>query len=70
MEPGTPIRVFCPTLGLQNRPALYVATSPHGYYEVELELEKGLFRARLPIAGTVLMARDATPEVATFQVDR
>jgi len=50
--------VYCPTLELKNRPARLVAISPHGHYEVRLEIGERNHTALLPIAGTGLIFQE------------
>jgi hypothetical protein len=44
--------VFCPILEFKNKPARLVAISPHGYYEVRIDVGERNHTALLPIAGT------------------
>ena len=47
--------VFCPTLGLKNKPGRLMTVSPQGYYEVRLDLPDGNHTTLLPVAGTVIV---------------
>jgi hypothetical protein len=51
--------VYCPTLELKNRPATLVGVSPHGYYEVRIEIGERNHTALLPISGTGLIYQEA-----------
>jgi hypothetical protein len=51
--------VYCPTLELKNRPATLVGVSPHGFYEVRIEIGALNHTALLPIAGTGLIYQEA-----------
>jgi len=44
--------VFCPILEFKNKPARLIAISPHGYYEVRIDVGERNHTALLPIAGT------------------
>jgi len=50
--------VYCPILELKNRPARLVAISPHGYYEVRLEIGERNHTALLPIGETGLIFQE------------
>jgi hypothetical protein len=50
--------VYCPILELKNRPARLVAISPHGYYEVRLDIGERNHTALLPIVGTGLIFQE------------
>jgi hypothetical protein len=50
--------VYCPILELKNRPARLVAVSPHGFYEVRLEIGEKNHTALLPIADTGLIFQE------------
>ena len=47
--------VFCPTLGLKNKPGRLMTVSPQGYYEIRLDLPDGNHTTLLPVAGTVIV---------------
>lgn len=67
MESATAVSVTCPDIGLKNHPGALVAISPQGYYEIDLDFaERGVYKALLPIAGTVLLAREPNPRVQTL----
>jgi hypothetical protein len=51
--------VYCPTLELKTRPATLVGVSPHGFYEVRIEIGALNHTALLPIAGTGLIYQEA-----------
>ena len=59
MEIPARVVVYCPTLELKNRPATLVGVSPHGYYEVRMEIAERNHTALLPIAGTGLIYQEA-----------
>lgn len=58
MEIPARVVVYCPILELKNRPARLVAVSPHGFYEVRLEIGEKNHTALLPIAGTGLIFQE------------
>ncbi|MEO8349362.1 MAG: hypothetical protein ABI610_10650 [Acidobacteriota bacterium] len=58
MELPARVVVYCPVLDLKNRPARLVGVSPHGYYEVRLEIGEKNHTALLPIAGTGLIFQE------------
>jgi hypothetical protein len=51
--------VFCPILELKNKPARLIAVSPHGYYEIRLDVGASNHTALLPIAGTGIVFQEA-----------
>ena len=59
MEIPARVVVYCPTLELKNRPATLVGVSPHGYYEVRMEIAERNHTALLPISGTSLIYQEA-----------
>ena len=59
MEIPARVVVYCPTLELKNRPATLVGVSPHGFYEVRIEIGALSHTALLPIAGTGLIYQEA-----------
>jgi hypothetical protein len=52
MELPARVVVFCPILEFKNKPARLIAISPHGYYEVRIDVGERNHTALLPIAGT------------------
>lgn len=58
MELPARVVVYCPILELKNRPARLVAISPHGYYEVRLEIGERNHTALLPIGETGLIFQE------------
>jgi hypothetical protein len=50
--------VYCPILELKNKPARLLAISPHGYYEVRIDIGERNHTALLPIAGTGLVFQE------------
>ncbi len=58
MELPARVVVYCPILELKNRPARLVGVSPHGYYEVRLEIGEKNHTALLPIAGTGIIFQE------------
>jgi hypothetical protein len=50
--------VFCPILELKNKPARLLAVSPHGYYEVRIDVGERNHTALLPIAATSLVFQE------------
>ncbi|HMA17619.1 MAG TPA: hypothetical protein VKS03_04190 [Thermoanaerobaculia bacterium] len=59
MELPSRVVVFCPILELKNKPARLIAISPHGYYEVRIDIGERNHTALLPIAGTGLVFQEA-----------
>jgi hypothetical protein len=59
VELPTRVVVFCPILELKNKPARLLAISPHGYYEVRIEVGASNHTALLPIAATGLVFQEA-----------
>jgi hypothetical protein len=51
--------VFCPILELKNKPARLLAISPHGYYEVRIDVGERNHTALLPIAATGIVFQEA-----------
>lgn len=58
MELPARVVVYCPILELKNRPARLVAISPHGYYEVRIEIGERSHTALLPIGETGLIFQE------------
>ena len=58
MEIPARVVVYSPILELKNRPATLVAISPHGYYEVRLDIGERNHTALLPIGGTGLIFQE------------
>lgn len=58
MELPARVVVYCPVLELKNRPARLVAVSPHGYYEVRIEIGEKNHTALLPISDTGLIFQE------------
>jgi hypothetical protein len=44
--------LFCPMLDFKNKPAMLMTISPHGYYEVRVDMAAGNHTIYLPIAAT------------------
>jgi hypothetical protein len=59
MELPARVVVFCPILELKNKPARLIAVSPHGYYEIRLDVGASNHTALLPIAGTGIVFQEA-----------
>jgi hypothetical protein len=59
MELPARVVVFCPILELKNKPARLIAVSPHGYYEIRLDVGTSNHTALLPIAGTGIVFQEA-----------
>lgn len=71
MELPARVVVYCPILEIKNKPARLVGVSPHGYYEVRLDVGERNHTALLPIAGTALVFQE--PNVtgeALLEVER
>ena len=47
--------IYCQALELKNKPGRLVSVSPHGFYEVQLEIAEKTHTALLPINGTALI---------------
>jgi len=47
--------VFCPMLEFKNKPATLMTISPHGYYEIRIDMAAGNHTVYLPITGTALI---------------
>ncbi len=58
MELPARVVVFCPILDLKNKPARLLSISPHGYYEVRIDIGASNHTALLPIAGTGLVFQE------------
>lgn len=63
MELPARVVVFCPILELKNKPARLVAVTPHGFYEVRIDLGERNHTALLPIAATAIVFQE--PNVST-----
>jgi hypothetical protein len=50
--------VFCPILEFKNKPARLIAISPHGYYEVRIDVGERNHTTLLPIAGTGIVFQE------------
>jgi hypothetical protein len=59
METPTEVLVHCDLLGIKGKPARLLQISPHGYYEINLQLGENLHRVLLPIEHTALIAAQA-----------
>jgi hypothetical protein len=59
MELPARVVVFCPILELKNKPARLIAVSPHGYYEIRLDVGASNHTALLPISGTGIVFQEA-----------
>jgi len=47
--------VFCRMLELKNKPATLMTISPHGYYEIRIDMAAGNHTVYLPITATALI---------------
>jgi hypothetical protein len=47
--------VFCPMLEFKNKPATLMTISPHGYYEIRIDMAAGNHTVYLPITATALI---------------
>ena len=56
METPTEVLVHCDLMGLKGTRGRLLQTSPHGFYEVNLQYGERLHRTLLPVARTVLIA--------------
>ena len=51
--------VFCPLVEFKNKPAMLMSISPHGYYELRLDMAGGNHTVYLPIHQTGLIFQEA-----------
>ncbi|HEY1434728.1 MAG TPA: hypothetical protein VGG65_05090 [Thermoanaerobaculia bacterium] len=51
--------VFCPLVEFKNRPATLMTISPHGYYELRIDMAAGNHTVYLPIQSTAIIFTDA-----------
>ncbi len=70
METGTAIRVYNDALGVKGAKGRLLLVKPEGYFEVALEVKERMYRAYLPVAGTVILAAEPNPESETMDVER
>lgn len=59
MEPPVEVLIHNELLGVKGREGTLVAVNPSGFYEVTTSFGDRPHRILLPIAGTVLIAKDA-----------
>jgi hypothetical protein len=65
------VRIYFDSIAGEPRRGRLLNVSPHGYYEVSLQLAAGSFRALLPIGRTFVLADE--PEVnieTTVEIER
>jgi hypothetical protein len=60
------IVIYCPALDLKNKPGRLVSISPHGYYEVLVEIKEGTYTALLPIHETALVFAEPETTLETM----
>jgi len=53
--------IYCQALDLKNKPGRLMSVSPHGYYEVLVEITERTHAALLPINGTALIFAEPEP---------
>ena len=71
MELPAKVSVFNKTLEVKGKPGMLVAVSPHGYYEVALEVQTRNHTVLFPVAETVLIFNEPLPQIsADFEVER
>lgn len=59
METPAEVLVHCELMGLKGAKGRLLSSSPHGFYEINLQFGDKQHRTLLPIARTVLIASDA-----------
>jgi len=70
MELQSQVRVYNEAMGVKGAKGRLVQIHQFGYYEVALEVKERSYHSLLPIAGTVLLAADAIPDVEQIDVER
>lgn len=70
MEIPSKVSVFNKTLEVKGKPGTLVAISPHGYFEVILEVSSRNHTVLFPIADTVVIFNEPVPPAAPFEVER
>ena len=50
--------VFCPLVDFKNKPAMLMSISPHGYYEVRVDMAAGNHTVYLPINHTAVIFQE------------
>jgi hypothetical protein len=71
MEIPAKVSIFNRTLEVKGKAATLVAITPHGYYEVVMEVQQRNHTVLLPISDTVLIFNEALPAIASeFEVER
>jgi hypothetical protein len=58
--------IYCQALELKNKPGRLLSVSPHGYYEVLVDIAERAHTALLPINGTAIIFSE--PEPVTEQM--
>ena len=72
MDIPSKVVITAPQFGLNQREGTLIAISPHGYYELHIQLpSSNTHQVLLPVDGTMLMAYEPvlTPS-AGFEVER
>jgi hypothetical protein len=64
MEIPSRVSVFNRTLEIKGKPAMLIAISGDGYYEIVLEVQQRNHTVLFPIAETVVIFNEAMPPTA------
>ena len=59
MELPTEVMVHNPAFGLKGNRATLIRISQHGFYEINLTFGESTHRTLLPVAGTMVISREA-----------
>ena len=70
MDAGTAIRVYNDALGVKGAKGRLLNVKDQGFYEVTLEVKERVYKAYLPVAGTVILAAEPYPETESVPVER
>ena len=50
--------VFCPLVDFKNKPATLMSISPHGYYELRVDMAAGNHTVYLPVSQTAVIFQE------------
>ncbi len=72
MEIPSEVLVYFEQIVGEPKRGLLLSTSPHGYYELNLQTASGVRRVLLPIARTILVWAEIEPgaELASPEIER
>lgn len=71
MEIPAKVAVFNSTLDVKGKVGTLVAVNDGGFYEITLEVSQRSHTVLFPIAETVLIFNEPTPEIAAdFEIER